>query len=189
MASERQIAANRRNAQKSTGPQTVGGKKRVGKNAYRHGLATRLLFGPELADQIEQRARAIAGTSESILTLACARAVAEAEFDVARVRQIKIALIERVASLGYLDWPEVYGGVRAALPHPTIGERTGKSGGSLNPVNSPEPMPLVETERSAEAIRRSLPELLRLDRYERRACSRRDRAVRELAAALARQRS
>ena len=50
----------------------------------------------------------------------------------------------------------------------------------FKPFELPDPMPLQEPERSAEAIRRSLPELLKLDRYERRATSRRDRAVREL---------
>ena len=39
MASKRQILANRRNAQKSTGPTTVSGKKRSSKNAYNHGLS------------------------------------------------------------------------------------------------------------------------------------------------------
>jgi len=39
MASERQILANRRNAQKSTGPKTALGKKRSSKNAYNHGLS------------------------------------------------------------------------------------------------------------------------------------------------------
>jgi hypothetical protein len=39
MASERQIAANRRNAQKSSGPRSVAGKTRASRNAYRHGLA------------------------------------------------------------------------------------------------------------------------------------------------------
>jgi hypothetical protein len=42
-------------------------------------------------------------------------------------------------------------------------------------------MPSQEPDRSAEAIRRALPELLKLDRYERRASGRRDQAVRELA--------
>jgi hypothetical protein len=37
--------------------------------------------------------------------------------------------------------------------------------------------PPQEPDRSAEALRRALPELLKLDRYERRALSRRDRAV------------
>jgi hypothetical protein len=43
-------------------------------------------------------------------------------------------------------------------------------------------MPSSEPERSAEAVRRALPELLKLDRYERRAVARRDRAIRHLIA-------
>jgi hypothetical protein len=39
MATDRQIAANRRNALKSTGPRTYEGKARSGKNALRHGLS------------------------------------------------------------------------------------------------------------------------------------------------------
>ena len=38
MASERQIAANRLNAQKSTGPRTDAGKRRSRRNAVKHGL-------------------------------------------------------------------------------------------------------------------------------------------------------
>lgn len=38
MASEAQLAANRRNAAKSTGPKTARGKAAVGRNALRHGL-------------------------------------------------------------------------------------------------------------------------------------------------------
>ena len=38
MATDRQIAANRRNAQSSTGPTTEGGKRRSRRNAFRHGL-------------------------------------------------------------------------------------------------------------------------------------------------------
>jgi len=39
MASERQFAANRRNAQKSTGPRTRAGKTRASGNAYHHEIA------------------------------------------------------------------------------------------------------------------------------------------------------
>jgi len=38
MASETQIAANRRNARKSTGPKSTDGKAAVARNALRHGL-------------------------------------------------------------------------------------------------------------------------------------------------------
>ncbi len=38
MATERQIATNRLNAQKSTGPRTERGKRRTRRNAFRHGL-------------------------------------------------------------------------------------------------------------------------------------------------------
>src|SRR5687768_4093336 len=38
MATERQIAANRRNAQKSTGPRTARGKAVASRNNTRHGL-------------------------------------------------------------------------------------------------------------------------------------------------------
>jgi hypothetical protein len=38
MVSDRQIAANRFNAQKSTGPRTQKGKRRSRRNAFRHGM-------------------------------------------------------------------------------------------------------------------------------------------------------
>src|SRR5262245_1213681 len=96
MATERQIAANRRNAKKSTGPQTEGGKKRTGRNALRHGLAARMTPSDAVSNQLEDLARSIAGDTESAVRLACARAAAEAELDLARVRQAKVALIERL---------------------------------------------------------------------------------------------
>jgi hypothetical protein len=42
MASDRQIAANRKNAKKSTGPVSNKGKQRSRQNAIRHGLATKI---------------------------------------------------------------------------------------------------------------------------------------------------
>lgn len=39
MATEKQIAANRANAKRSTGPRTAAGKERSSRNAYQHGLS------------------------------------------------------------------------------------------------------------------------------------------------------
>jgi hypothetical protein len=44
MTNRRQFEANRRNAQKSTGPKTVSGKHRSSRNALRHGLSLPLVI-------------------------------------------------------------------------------------------------------------------------------------------------
>lgn len=44
MTTEARIRANRRNAQLSTGPKTSAGKKRVTRNALKHGLLTRKMI-------------------------------------------------------------------------------------------------------------------------------------------------
>jgi len=51
MATEKQIAANRQNAKKSTGPRTEYGKRRSRRNAMRHGLAAETVI-----DVLEDRA-------------------------------------------------------------------------------------------------------------------------------------
>jgi hypothetical protein len=143
VASEQQIAANRANARKSSGPRSSAGKSRASRNAYRHGLS---LTGP-LAPQLETFARKIAGNAVDAITLERAREIAQAEFDLARVRRAKVALIESARAC-------------AAADHPR--------------------MPSQDPDRSAEAFRRVLPDLRKLDRYERRAAAQRERAVLEL---------
>ena len=155
MASDRQLAANRRNARRSTGPRSRGGKKRAGRNAYRHGLSLSISSIANCATEVDRLAHKITRDTDHEIILERARAVAEAELDLARVRRAKIALMERVQAFGAL-----------ASPLPEV-------------VECSAAMPTHEPQRSAEAVRRALPELLKLDRYERRAASRRDRAVRE----------
>jgi hypothetical protein len=144
MASERQIAANRRNARKSTGPRSGAGKKRASRNAYRYGL-TLNITSAAFAKQLDKLVREIAGDSKDAIVLERARAIAQAELDLARVRRAKVALIERPSAFGELD----------ALAT----------------------MPSQEPDRSAEAVRRALPDLRKLERYERRSAARRDRAA------------
>ena len=46
MSNDRQIAANRRNAQRSTGPRSGAGKARVSMNPLKHGLTAREVVLP-----------------------------------------------------------------------------------------------------------------------------------------------
>jgi hypothetical protein len=104
------------------------------------------------------------------------------QFELARVRRVKVALIERVAAFGRFDVP------RASRPPRTRWRRscsgTGGNAGEETPKCAVDPlsaMPSQEPQRTAEAMRRMLPELIRLHRYESRAVTRRDRAIRAIA--------
>jgi len=101
--------------------------------------------------------------------------VAEAEFDLARVRRAKVALIDRMMGLGTLEAPEFF---------KSIGEELGffdaRPRAKIRRTRPQPPMPLDEPDQSAKAFRRALQQLLRFDRYERNARARRDRAVAEM---------
>jgi hypothetical protein len=172
MASERQIAANRRNARKSTGPRSGGGKNRSSRNAYRHGLTVSITSSEGFAKQLDKFAREIAGDTEDPILLECARAIAQAEFDLARVRRAKVALIERASVFGELDPPRLTLTQMIRLLNADWGTLI-----APKPIDASATMPSQESDRSAEAVRRVLPELRKLDRYERRAATRRDRAI------------
>jgi hypothetical protein len=173
MASERQIAANRRNARKSTGPPSGAGKTRASRNAYRHGLTLSITSTAEYAKQLETLVRKIAGDTKDAVKLERARAIAQAELELARVRRAKVALIERASAFGELDPPPCT--VTQMIRLIDAFER----GRHIVPksIDASATMPSQEPDRSAEAIRRVLAELCKLERYERRAAGRRDRAV------------
>jgi hypothetical protein len=61
MVSTRRVAANRRNAQRSTGPRSRDGKARAGRNARRHGLAAFFVWTRPLDPDLEQLTDEIAG--------------------------------------------------------------------------------------------------------------------------------
>jgi hypothetical protein len=173
MASEQQIAANRRNARKSTGPHSGAGKKRASRNAYRHGLRSSITSTAAYAKQLDKLVREIAGDTEDAILLERARAIAQAELELARVRRAKVALIERASAFGELDPPRLAVTQTIRLFNAFVRGRPIVP----KPADSSATMPSHEPDRSAEAIRRVLPELRKLDRYERRAAARRDRAV------------
>ena len=167
MTSSRQIAANRRNARRSTGPRSAAGKKRTSRNSYRHGLAATRAIGAARANRIEKLARKIVGDAKDAIKLEWARTAAHAEFDLAQIRLIKVNLIERILTFGGLEPPQDFRSIRqndAAGTMPSAGAAATS----------------VEGDRLAEAVRLALPELLKLDRYERRAAALRDRSLRAL---------
>ena len=173
MASERQIAANRRNARKSAGPRSGAGKKRASRNAYRHGLTLNITSTAVFAKQLDKLVREIAGDTEDAMLLERARAIAQAELDLARVRRVKVALIERASAFGEVDPPTLTVTQMIRLLNAFDQGRPIVP----KPIDSLATMPSQEPCQTAEAVRRVLPELRKLDRYERRAAARGDQAV------------
>lgn len=108
-----------------------------------------------------------------------ARVAAQAEFDLARIRHIKAALIERAFAFGALEPPRDFESSVAELRY--LKSVVSGQARSIKPqrINATT-MPSQELERTAEAVRGALVELEKLHRYESRAASRRDRAIREM---------
>jgi hypothetical protein len=196
MASERQIAANRLNARKSTGPLSRAGKRRASWNAYRHGLASSSRPDAATARKLDQLARQIVGDTNSEIILEPARSAAEAELDLARARRVGVALINRVFVDGTIDpiadqfakedaklqrMRAELRNFRAEVRH-FKARLPGPAPQSPVPdfIDSAESMPTQQPERTAEAVRRALPELVKLNRYQVRAASRRNRAIKEI---------
>lgn len=134
MSSSRKVAANRVNAQRSTGPRSASGKQRSRLNAFKHGLATSIAADPALSREAAHLARVMAGEEErDRWVLQAAADVAEEAIAVMRARLAKMDLLDFMAR------------------HPEALWLTGDL---------------------------FLKSLNQLDRYERRALSRRNTAVR-----------
>ena len=178
MASERQIAANRRNARRNSGPRSSAGKRRSSGNALRHGLS-RIINDRGGAD-IEALARLLVGANEDEETLELARGAVLAHLDLLRIREVKRDLMERVYQLGMVDPPPRIrfrsADIRYLLSQPL--DRPLRWPRRVNPSGA---MPSGRDERAAEAMRRALPDLRKLDRYDRRAFNAKRQALGRLA--------
>jgi hypothetical protein len=87
---------------------------------------------------------------------------------------MKASLIQRMAEFGVLDTRDPLGTFRDIKRILNSIDRGLPWDLSVPP---PPRMPSSEPDRTAEAIRRAVPELLTLDRYERSAAARRDKAA------------
>jgi hypothetical protein len=187
MATERQIAANRRNSQKSTGPRSAPGKRRAAWNSFRHGMrADGSVFGPEGQEHLETAARKIAGNLKSAVLLNYAREIARADLQLLRARPLQLAYIEFIRTFGSLDsTPEPpMLSARTIIQWAPVFEATGRFGLGL-PPDIEASMPQTEPDRTAVSISRCLYELTKLDRYQRSAVASRSRVLRRFKEYLA----
>jgi hypothetical protein len=121
MATQQQIDANRRNAQKSTGPTTPEGRAAVRHNALKHGLTAEILIPsmeeqPEfdrLCDAFETEYQPVGPTEESLL-----ENLAAAKWRLGRARKFETGFfLKRSLDLGHesQDYRELPANGRLAL--------------------------------------------------------------------------
>jgi len=163
MATDKQIAANRQNALRSTGPRTPLGKARSRANSLRHGLLSKVGADPALVAGAEKLALSVAREHGQPDHCVEAHTIAEAELTILQARAVRARLLDANSTGRTLD--------RAAndLRH--------------LPEGADDGIPVVATTRDndlASAYLDLLPTLSRIDRYEKTAILRRQRALRSL---------
>jgi Xaa-Pro aminopeptidase len=199
MISERKIAASRSNGRKSRGPRTAAGKSSASRNALRHGLAAITRHTPTLFPDIERMAKAFCSGDTSPLLFEHALVIAENEIVLRCVRVERVAVIERLrdvtakplsrdnslarakarfrgAKLKY-KWLVRAKAKNAAINN--VSERNSREeqrSGAAQPTAEQKP---IKSRDEFDAMRHAMPDLDRLVRYERRAWSRRKRAIRD----------
>jgi hypothetical protein len=176
LTSNRKTEANRANARASTGPNTLRGRARSARNAFRHGLSLPVQSDQALSEEVQALARQIAGPNAStqIQMLACR--IAEAEVDLRRVRLARHQLLSPALSSNSLhdsraNRPEKM----TAIPHLPL------ANASEIPMAARErfvPLTPQDANKIATIFSRGAKALKAMDRYERRARSRRKFAIR-----------
>jgi hypothetical protein len=168
MTSERRLAANRKNAKRSTGPRTARGKLRVRSNAVQHGLTTTALRHPALAMDIQRMAKAICAESKNRLQFDQALSIAESELMLTKVRSTRFGALQFLSSIA------------PAGNDPVAASSEAQAHAVMDAAAQDEVTGAMQD--GPAAFQRVLAEMTRYSRYERRALSRRQRAIRTFVA-------
>jgi hypothetical protein len=106
VATERQIAANRANAKRSTGPKTPAGKMASSRNSFRHGFSDPLRFDPGTSAKVGTIARALAGEGAKEDVLTSVADFARAQLELGRIRSKRTELAGKLR-LDHIDTAEL----------------------------------------------------------------------------------
>jgi hypothetical protein len=96
LATEKQIAANRANARRSTGPKSAVGKVVSSRNAYRHGLTCPLSLGVGTAAKLEAIAHAVTGEAAGEEQLISAAEFARAHLELLRIHATRAEMLTAI---------------------------------------------------------------------------------------------
>jgi hypothetical protein len=179
LTSARQRRANQANAKASKGPKTKAGKARSAQNALRHGLCIPVCREPSLLFQAEELALKLAGPDPDDALLDRARAVAEAQVDLNRVRARRNALVARLMADPEYKPLSTYKKQLRIMRMIDRFERISGKPFDLDDIGPlPDFKPLEGDKKFATVVEDRVRELAALDRYERRAISKRKSAIR-----------
>jgi len=156
VTSERKIKANRANARASTGPKTAHGRSHAARNAVRHALSLPVYADPVWSEEVESLTRQIIGTDadpekQQHLSRALSDPDYESEATLRKKAGLIIGCFRRI-------------GPSAPMPDNVMEFLQSKPEGPC---------------KFATILADKTRQLLALDRYERRALSRRKFAIRE----------
>jgi hypothetical protein len=175
LTSDRKIKTNRANARASTGPQTAQGRARAVKNALRHALSLPVCSNPALSEEVETFAREIAGPGANTQIYELARRVAEAQIDLRRVRYARHQFLSAALSDHYYDSHANMRMKVKVIGHLLRAKAPDISMEALEKFLTATPQ---GPHKFATILSQEAKQLLAMDRYERRALSRRKFAIR-----------